>query len=211
MKRLIIVGVAIAVLAIMALPAGAAPAEVSLVPMRWHAQTGMGGTLVGAGAMAQLVRTENGISYSVTTSDLVPGHAYTVWVVVVNNPAACVATPCSPQDVLLTPATETQVTYGTGHVVGGSGRAGFGGTLRAGALPSGWFAGQGLDNPLGAEVHLVLNDHGPVLTEFMPEMIKTYRAGCTDASLPAIFPASAKADGTPGPNTCRLTQFAVFQ
>jgi ubiquinone/menaquinone biosynthesis C-methylase UbiE len=42
-------------------------------------------------------------------------------------------------------------------------------------------------------------------------MIRTYRAGCTDASLPAIFPASAKGDGQPGPNTCRLWQLAVFE
>jgi hypothetical protein len=61
------------------------------------------------------------------------------------------------------------------------------------------------------DVHLVLNDHGPVLTEFMPEMTHTYRAGCADASLPGIFPATARADGTPGPNTCRLWQVAVFE
>ena len=82
--------------------------------------------------------------------------------------------------------------------------------MKTGPLPEGWIAGRGLENPLGADVHLVLNDHGPVLTEFMSEMIHTYRAGCTDASLPPIFPASAKADGTPGPNTCRLWQVAVF-
>jgi hypothetical protein len=60
-------------------------------------------------------------------------------------------------------------------------------------------------------VHLILNDHGPVLAEYMPGMISTYRSGCTDASLPPIFPASAKADGTPGPNTCRLWQMVVFE
>lgn len=41
-------------------------------------------------------------------------------------------------------------------------------------------------------------------------MIGTYRAGCTDASLPAFVPATAFADGTPGPNTCRLCQTAVL-
>jgi hypothetical protein len=60
-------------------------------------------------------------------------------------------------------------------------------------------------------VQFVVNDHGPLLPEFLPEMIQTYRAGCTDASLPAIFPATARGDGTPGPNTCRLFQVAVFQ
>lgn len=60
-------------------------------------------------------------------------------------------------------------------------------------------------------MHLILNDHGPKLPEFMPEMIQTYRAGCTDKSLPPIFPETAIGDGTPGPNTCRLFQLAVFQ
>ena len=44
----------------------------------------------------------------------------------------------------------------------------------------------------------------------MPGMIQTYRAGCTDASLPGIFPPTAKSDGEPGPNSCQLYQVAVF-
>jgi hypothetical protein len=192
--------------------AAAAGADVQREPVRWHMQSGNPHmSQVGDGATAQLVRTENGISYSIRTEGLRAGHAYTLWVVVINNPAACTVIPCSPPvDIIGSPATNSQVIYGGGHVVGGDGQAGFGGHLSTGPLPEGWLANRGLDNPLGAEVHLVLNDHGPVLTEFMPEMIQTYRAGCTDASLPGFFPASAKADGTPGPNTCRLWQVAIF-
>ena len=62
-----------------------------------------------------------------------------------------------------------------------------------------------------AEIQLVINDHGPKLTSHMPQMIQSYRAGCTEASIPGIFPASARADGTPGPNACQLYQMAVFQ
>ena len=213
MRRLttvVVPGILLAVLPLAS--AGAAPARVQREPVRWHMQSGNPHfSPVGAGATAKLVRTSQGLSYSIRTNQLNSGHAYTVWVVVINNPAACTASPCSPVDILLTPATDAQVTYGTGHVVGGSGEAGFGGTLRGGPIPAGWLPGQGLDNPLGAQVHLILNNHGPVLPEFLPGMISTYRAGCTDASLPGIFPASAKADGTPGPNTCRLFQLAVFQ
>jgi hypothetical protein len=207
----------VAIMAMVAAVAGgatsaAAPAGIQRVQMGWHMQSGNAHlSPVSESAKAQLVRTENGISYSIRTEGLRAGHAYTVWVVVINNPAACTASPCSPQDILLTPATNSQVTYGGGHVVGGSGKAGFGGHLSTGPLLAGWLSNRGLDNPLGADVHLVLNDHGPVLAEFMPEMIQTYRAGCTDASLPGIFPPSAKADGTPGPNTCRLWQVAVFE
>lgn len=101
--------------------------------------------------------------------------------------------------------------YGGGHVVGGSGRTGFGGSQSTGPIPQGWLEGGALTDPRGAEVHLVLNGHGPALSAYLPEMVQTYRAGCTDASLPGIFPATAKADGTPGPDTCRLTQVAIFE
>ena len=133
-----------------------------------------------------------------------------MWIVTINNPSACLASPCSGPDIMLNPATRSQVTYGAGRVAGKSGEANFHGSLAAGPVPQGWLPNQGLDDPLGAEVHLVVNDHGPVLAGYMPEMIQTYRAGCTDASIPAFFPATAFADGTPGPNTCQLWQVAVF-
>ena len=192
--------------------ASGGPAEVQPTPMRWHTQSGNAHmSVIGDGARAKLTRTSSGISYSIDTHSLRAGHAYTAWVVVINDPAACASSPCAPADILTRPETDAQVTYGTGHVVGSSGEAGFGGRIARGALPDGWLPDQGLEDPLGAEVHLVLNDHGPKLADFMPGMIRSYRGGCTDASLPAIFPASAKADGEPGPNTCRLWQVAVFQ
>jgi len=192
--------------------AGAAPAQVQRVHVGWHMQSGnVPFSPVAEDARAQLVRTANGISYSIKTEKLMPGHAYTVWVVVINNPAACTASPCSGPDIVLNPATRSQITYGGGHVVGASGQAGFGGHLKQGPIPEGWLPGRSLEDPFAADVHLVLNDHGPVLSAYMPEMIHTYRAGCTEASLPAIFPATARADGTPGPNTCRLFQVAVFE
>jgi hypothetical protein len=196
----------------MAATARSQSAEVQRTPMRWHAQSGSPHlSPIGDGASAQLTRTSSGVSYAINTHSLRAGHAYTVWVVVVNEPAACASSPCAPADILTNPETDSQVTYGTGHVLGSSREAGFGGHLARGPLPAGWLPDQGLDDPRGAEVHLVLNDHGPKLPEFMPGMIRTYRAGCTDASLPAIFPASATADGEPGPNNCRLWQVAVFE
>jgi hypothetical protein len=183
-------------------------ADRQTTPMGWHPQTGQAGP-VGSGAEATLVRRPDGVSFNLTTTSLRSGHAYTVWFVVLNNPEACAATPCSAQDILLNPATNAQVAYAAGHVTGNSGRAGFGGAFRVGPI-DGWLPDGGLENPLSAEVQLVLNDHGPVLPDFLPGMIQTYRTGCTDASLPAIFPASAKADGEPGPNACQLYQAAVF-
>jgi len=174
----------------------------------WHPQTGLAGP-VDAQATATLVRRDGGVTFTLNTTHLRPGHAYTVWFVVVNNPAACTASPCSAPDILQNDATEAQVTYGAGHISGGSGRGSFAGSFATGPI-AGWLPDRMLSNPLGAEVQLVLNDHGQKSTAFMPGMIQTYRAGCTDASLPPIFPPSARADGEPGPNACQLYQMAVF-
>ena len=197
------------VLAAATVGGAAARADRQSSAMLWHPQTGLAGT-VANGATATLVRRPDGVSFSIRTAGLHPAHAYTVWFVVINNPSACAASPCSGPDIVLNPATDSQVTYGAGHISGGSGRAGFAGSFQAGPI-EGWLPGGGLWDPMQAEIQLVLNDHGPKLTAYLPEMTHTYRAGCTEASIPAIFPASARADGTPGPNSCQLYQMAVFQ
>jgi hypothetical protein len=177
--------------------------------MNWHAQSGTGP--VGETAVAQLVRRDNGVSFQIRAQELKPGHAYTVWIVIVNNPDECTTSPCTPVDIIGRPdVVGTQILWGGGGIAGASGRLGFGGSVGEGDIDNGWYVG-GLDDAMTAEIHFVLNDHGPVIPSFMPEMIKTYRAGCTDASLPVIFPATAFADGTPGPNTCRLYQTVDFQ
>lgn len=187
----------------------AARADRQSTPVMWHPQTGLSGS-VAPQATATLVRRPDGVGFSLRTEHLRSHHAYTVWFVVINNPSACASTPCSGPDILLNHDTDSQVTYGGGHVSGGSGRGGFGGAFQAGSI-EGWLPNGGLWDPMTAEIQLVLNDHGPMLSAYMPEMTHTYRAGCTDASLPGIFPDSAKADGSPGPNACQLYQVAVFE
>lgn len=179
--------------------------------VNWHAQqAGFGRSGPVAGARANLVRNPNGISYRLTTNSLTPGNAFTLWLVIINNPAACTATPCAAPDFLLNDAPDAQVRFAAGHVAGGSGNGTFAGSVKEGPL-SGWLADGSLQNSLGAEVHLVINDHGPMIPEFMPGMIHTYRGGCADSSpFPAVFPPSALADGEVGPNICRLYQAAVF-
>jgi len=210
MTRLTALGAALAVLLGLSAAGGvAARADHQTVPVMWHPQTGLSGS-VAPDAQATLLRRPDGVSFAIRTEQLRPHHAYTVWFVVINNPSACAATPCSGPDIVLNPNTDSQVTYGAGHVSGGRGMAGFAGAFQAGSIV-GWLPNGGLWDPLTAEIQLVLNDHGPMLPAYMPEMTHTYRAGCTDASLPPIFPDSAIADGTPGPNACQLYQVAVFE
>ena len=187
------------------------------VAVSWHAQQqltafgGNGKSGMVEGAWAQLTRNKNGIHYQIHANELNPGNAYSLWLVVVNNPTACAATPCSAPDIF-NPNTDSQVrSGGTGTVAGAAGKGTPAGSARVGPL-DGWLEGRSLKDPFAAEVHLVINDHGPMLPEFMPGMITTYRAGCSDASpFPGVFPATALADGEPGPNTCLLYQVAVFR
>lgn len=192
-------------------PAGAEAAESQQVGVGWHAQQApLGKTGAVAGASAQLVRNDNGIAYRLNTTGLEAGNAYTLWLVVVNNPSACMSTPCSAPEIINNAATDSQVRFAAGHVAGASGNGTFAGRVGEGPL-SGWLPGRTLEDSKGAEIHLVVNDHGPAIAEFMPGMISTYRGGCSNASpFPGVFPATALADGEPGPNICRLYQAAVF-
>ncbi len=179
--------------------------------MNWHAQqTDLGNVGPVPQGTASIERTEDGFTYQVDAALLVPGNAYTLWVVVVDQPGACEGTPCAGPDILLNEATDSQVGYGTGLVAPDSGRATFDGSVQIGEL-DGWYANRVFENPGTAEIHLVLNDHGPDIPEMRAEMISTYRGGCSDASpFPPPFPETALADGASGPNTCRLYQTAVF-
>jgi hypothetical protein len=217
MRRIMtLVASSVAAVALVATAGGAAadPAvEHTSADIHWHAQVDPTRQQVD-GAIATLRTTASGARVQFRTLGLHPGHAYTLWFVVINEPQACAdhPAPCRPPDVFAPGnPTSAQVVGVAGNVVGASGRATFSAHVPTGDI-DGWLPDQGLTNPLGAEVHLVLNDHGPKLASHMPGMIKTYRGGCSDDSpFPAIFPASALMDGLPGPNICLLAQDAVFQ
>ncbi len=81
-------------------------------PVNWHPQSGNAGA-VGEGVEASLVRSRNGIRYKFDTTGLVPGNAYTMWIVVVNDPSACDATPCTPPQIIGDPAVDGQVSLGS--------------------------------------------------------------------------------------------------
>lgn len=197
--------------------AGAQPAEdenaaiVQDESVKWHAQSGEGEV---PGAKARLVRTDGNVNVSFEASDLNPGHVYTLWWVIVNDPEKCAAhpEPCTAADDVLgnTDGIQADLTYGGGIVAGESGTGTLSSHLAVGELSNAWF-GNGFDSASDAEIHLVVNDHGPLIPDQAAEMLHTYRGGCTDDSLPPPFPATAKSDGSPGPNTCRLYQVAIFQ
>jgi len=159
----------------------------------------------------------------IDTSGLTPGHVHTLWFVAINNPKGCFdpsavaakkkknAEDCNSFDVLKrTAMTDADVGYAGGLVVGADGTASFSWHQPTGELNSAWF-GNGLKDTGRAEIHLVINDHGPVIEGRVGDMLSTYRDACRDDSIPKPMPTTARADGKAGPNTCRLVQFAILK
>jgi len=93
--------------------------------IKTHKMTGAVKTV--DGAKATLVSTDAGIAGSFETSGLNPGHVYTMWVAIMNNPEVCAmdgVDHCTGADVLgRSDEVNSEVTYGDGLVVGADGTA----------------------------------------------------------------------------------------
>jgi len=160
--------------------AASGSADRSTVSVNWHPQqASQGHAGLVDNASATLVRNEDGISYRLHTNSLTANNAYTLWLVVVNNPEACDSSPCTAPDIILNGETDSQVLFGTGLVAGGSGKATFAGTLKEGDL-AGWLPDRTFDDAGTAEIHLVLNDHGPSI----PSGLANATIGTLSAALP---------------------------
>lgn len=117
---------------------------------------------------ATLKRTRNSIGGRIMTNVGTAGDAYTLWLVVINNPGACSSTPCAEAD-LFNPDTEASAYNGSGAISAANGVGG--GVINldfhtsAGPLPDGVFAlfgenpGLQRGNGFGAEVWLVIDIH----------------------------------------------------
>jgi hypothetical protein len=116
-----------------------------------------------------LTRTASGISFTLQTSGLQPGHAVTIWWMV-TNPDGGVA-----------------VLYAAGHVIDESGTAEFGGYLQVGDS-DGYVMGDdtSLEDALQATVVLVVRDHGPAKPGIVEQQIHTFgvcNPTCTDLQI----------------------------
>ncbi len=136
-----------------------------------------------------LHRNSNGITVNYKAINLIPGHAYTLWWVIWNNPENCmVPGACSDGD-FGDPDVQVELMYATGHVVGGSGKGNFSAHLNENdasgtinplfGLPS----YGGLLDAEKAEVHMVVRSHGPKVPGIVNEQIGSYLGGC-----PTVFP-----------------------
>lgn len=152
-------------------------------------------------AQTILRRTADAIDMRVNATQLEPGHAYSVWLVIFNHPDACVDE-CDDAD-LYEAGTEAAIIWsGIGGVANDAGRLGRSGTLVEGNLdgyPT--FFGD-LTDAIGAEIHMIVRSHGPASTDADELIAQTtsFEGGCT--------PASSAGLGT-GTFECFDLQFSV--
>jgi hypothetical protein len=159
-KRRILVALALVGLLSVVSRAGAATQTTSPV-------TTFAGAPVGT-STSTLVRTDSGIAFSLQTTGLQAGHAVTIWWMVFN------------------PNGPLSVQYAAGHVIDEGGAAEFGGTLQEGDTEGVINGGPGLLDAQGANVVLVVRDHGPADPGRVDEQIHTIGAcnpTCTDLQM----------------------------
>jgi hypothetical protein len=165
-----------------------------------------------------LLRNETGVSAVLRTSELAPGHAMTLWFIVFNNPDACATSPCSASD-LFNPVVQGDFLLAAGNVVGGTGRAVYGGALQVGdTRGSGMIEigfpelAVGLLNPLTAEIHLAVHSHGPALRgRELAAQISSYTGGCQTFLGNEFGIAQGFGDVPMLPHQCSTIQASVYQ
>jgi hypothetical protein len=127
--------------------------------------TTFAGAVVGTSTLA---RTDSGIAFSLSTTGLQAGNAVTIWWMVFN------------------PNGSVSVQYAAGHVIDEGGAAEFGGALQEGDLEGVINGGPGLLDAQGANVVLVVRDHGPADPRMVEQQIHTFGAcnpTCTDLQI----------------------------
>ena len=181
-----------------------AHAESTAVNMTWFPS---GEPAVGASILA---RYANSVEMSIHTTGLEPGHAYTVWWVIFNNPDAC-SDDCDEDDFPegvpaakigdepADPAVQASVLWAAGAIAGSDGTADFYARLIVGDSPMPHEFGPGLTDPLNAEIHLPVRSHGRAVPGRVAEQLSTINGMCN----------FTKPD--PGSNKCLNVQVATHQ
>jgi hypothetical protein len=158
-KRRVLVALALVGLLSVVLVTRAGAATQSESDVTWKIDDPITGAKAGSKAgTSTLTRTDSGISFSLSTTGLQAGHAVTIWWMVLN------------------PDGSLSVLYGAGHVIDAGGAAEFGGYLQVGDT-KGALLGPGLLDAAGADVTLVVRDHGPADPGKVEEQIHTI-GGC---------------------------------
>ncbi len=152
------------------------------------------------GAEASLMRSHSGVAMKLSTSELPPSEAITVWWVVFNEPQNCSDQECGENDVFNLGADEKpilnadgsapmnmaaidaakiSILRADGHVIDQSGDARYAAGLVKGDTSEA-IIGPGLTDPIFAEIHLVVRSHGPAVVGKLDDMLYNINGGCAD-------------------------------
>jgi hypothetical protein len=167
----LLVGAFVVISTLSSLTAQAGPASISTAPVIHLSDF----TPV-AGASSKIVRNDNGVTVSVSTT-VDPG-TYTMWMLLWNDPSLCDGSPGLVCDPAVDPLD--CVLFTAGHVVGNNGTLNY--TGHRGVFDSSGAIGppcaNGLTNPQGAAIHLIIRSHGPKLPGQVNLQISTVGGGC---------------------------------
>jgi hypothetical protein len=151
-----------------------------------------------APSAARLNRTLDEVSTTFHVSGLDPMSAYTIWIIVFNNPAGCTTNPeaevhCGGADLVLAPNLADASAFHAGAFVTNSdGTANAVSQVRSGSLPDGEFVLWGLGgmndngvspglmtgNGLGAELHFIIRGHQQLLMDALADQLSLFDGGC---------------------------------
>ena len=168
----LLVGAFVVISTLSGLTAQADPASISSSQV-----VSLPGFAVVAGASSKIVRNDNGVTVSVSTT--VDPATYTMWMLLWNDPSQCVGS----DGLVCDPAVDTMdcVLFVAGHVVGNNGTLNYTGHRRvfdsSGAIGP-FECADGLTNPQGAAIHLIIRSHGPKLPGQVNLQISTVGGGC---------------------------------
>ena len=140
-----------------------------------------------------LVRSHDGLQVNIDTTDL-PVGAYTIWWFLFNEPSLCSDGNCGIYDDSLPPPGNVEAgnsaAWATGGIVGPDRQGHFSASIGLGVegAPQGVLWGDGLTNPMGAEVHIEVRYHGPAEwddTALLYEQITNVGGNCSADSFGA--------------------------
>jgi len=148
--------------------------------------------------VSQLTRSPDDIQVTLFAKELEPRSVATMFIRVFNEPGECDTEPCTESD-LSNPDVEGDVLFGDSVIVDQTRQSFFTAVRNVDDHESSTQRAQGrtsfgLTNPEGAEIHLIVRDHGRVIPSMQEDMLNTWAGGCRG------FPDTL---GRPGPNECR--------
>lgn len=184
-------------------------AEAITKPMSWTPPSGeTPGPIEGTSAV--LEKGPFGAAMAIKSSGLTPGNVVTVWWVAIQNPQNCASNPCTPVEAMGSETdTDSVASLAAGGVVAEDGTVSLASFLPIGDVEGNFFDTT-FHSPETAEFHLPMHNHGPLDPSIAQDMLTSFRAGCSDDSLPPYYPETALADGAVGGFNCKTVQAALF-